>query len=136
MSVHEQSSAEHQARQRKARMLSLIASVLCIAAVFVGSRLLRQQKGFTLGDFSGVSAGQALAAYEKSADAHELILYLKVLCYQAEVEGNETVSDEITQYGTELLNLAREEKVDLEELGDEDETLLDLLRLIRAHGAK
>lgn len=136
MADFEKPSPEHAARQKKTRMMSLALSALCIAAVFIGSGLLRQREGFTLGDFSGVSAGETLAAYEKSEDARDLILYLKVLCYRAEVEGEAALSDEIAARGTELLNLAREETIDLEALGDEDETLLSLLKLIRSYGAK
>ena len=124
------------AKQKSARALSLLVTVLCIAAVFFGSRLLRQQRGFPLGDFSGVSVTEARAAYEASGDARDLIAFLKVLCYQAEVESNPAVTDEIARYGTELLNMARAETVDLEQLGQSDDTLLDLLYLIRSYGAK
>ena len=123
-------------QQKKARTLSLLTTVLCIAAVLVGSRMMKAQEGFPLGDFSGVSAETTQAAYEESGDVQDLIHHLKVLCYQAEVEGNEAVEADIALYGTELLDMAKAETIDLEELGEKDETLLDLLKLIRGYGAK
>ena len=124
------------AKQKTARTLSLLVTVLCIAAVFFGSKLVKQQRGFPLGDLSSVSAADTRAAYETSGDARDLIAHLKVLCYQAEVQDNAAVTAEIAQRGTELLDMARAETVDLEQLGQSDDTLLDLLRLIRSYGAK
>lgn len=136
--MHEQNQTarSHESRQKTVRALSLLFSVLCIVAVFIGSGLRRQKAGFPLGDLSGVQLAQAKAEYEESGDVHKLIAYLKALCYQAEVAGEASAEDEIRRCGTQLLDLARAEVIDLEELGDEDETLLDLLKLIRAHGAK
>lgn len=126
----------HSDRQKAARILSLLTSALCIVAVFLGSRLFQQQEGFPFGDLSGVSVEATKEQYMQSADAKDLIAYLKVLCYQAEVIGDEKAEAEIASYGTSLLDMARSEQIDLEELGDEDETLLALLKMIRSYGAK
>jgi len=129
-------NAETTPNQKKARMLSMLAVLLCLVAVLVGSRMMKAQEGFTLGDFSGIDPAATLAAYEESGSAEDLIKHLKVLCYQAEVEGNQAVIEDIETYGTELLTMAKTEQIDLEVLGEQDETLLDLLSAIRSYGAR
>ena len=58
-----------------------------------------------------------------------------MLCWQA-VEGNNPEAGEmIAQYGTLLFDRARAGEADLSEVGD-DETMLELLRLIRSFGAE
>lgn len=123
-------------RQQHPRLLSALVALLCVAAVFIGSGLLRRQRGFSLGDFSGADVQALCQTYEQSGDVRDLITYLKALCYRAEVEQDETVTEEIARRGTTLLDLARAEEIDLEALGEADETLLELLRTIRSHGAK
>lgn len=126
----------HSERQKTTRLLSLLTAVLCFVAIGVGSQMLKSREGFPLGDFSGVSAEDAREAYEAGGGAEDLIYLLKVLCYQAEVEGSEDAAAEIVRYGTQLLDMAKAETIDLEVLGDADETLLDLLKMIRSYGAK
>lgn len=126
----------HSERQKTARILSLLTAVLCVIAIAVGSRMLESKEGFTLGDFSGVSVSGARDVYEASGEAEDLIYLLKVLCYQAEVEGSEAAAADIVSFGTELLDMAKAEAIDLEELGDADETLLDLLKMIRSYGVR
>ena len=64
-----------------------------------------------------------------------VVTLLKVLCWQA-VEGNNPEAEEmIAQYGTLLFDRARAGEADLSEVGD-DETMLELLRLIRSFGAE
>jgi len=129
-------NAETTPNQKKVRILSLLTVLLCFVAVFVGSRMMKAQEGFTMGDFSGIDPVATLAAYEESGDAKDLIHHLKVLCYKAEVEGDQSVIEEIETYGNELLAMAKAEEIDLEVLGEEDETLLDLLSAIRSYGAR
>lgn len=129
-------SGRAQPRQHHARLLSVIIALLCAAAVFLGSGLLRQKQGPSFDEYAGADVQTLCLAYEQSGDVHDLIIYLKALCYQASVEQNEAAEPEIARYGTELLDLARAEKIDLEELGEADGTLLELLRTIRSYGAK
>lgn len=127
---------DHARRQKTARMLSLITCVLCFAAIFVGGRLLKHQESFPFDDFSGISTAETLSAYEESGSAEDLIVHLKALCYQAKIENDPSVREDIADYGTILLDMARAEEIDLERLGNKDETLLDLLKMIRGYGAK
>ena len=129
-------NAETTPNQKKARLLSLLTVLLCFAAVFIGSRMMKAQEGFPLGDLSGIDPAVSLSAYEESGDAVDLIEYLKVLCYKAEVEGDQSCIEAIETYGTELLDMAKAETIDLEELGEQDEMLLDLLKIIRSYGAR
>lgn len=122
-------------RQKLTRFLSLLSCVLCIAAVFAAGRIRSRAEGFPLGDLSAYSAEEALAAYEASGDAKDLVQYLKVLCFQAS-EGSPEAAEAAARYGTELLTMAKDGTVDLEQLGENDPQLLDLLKLIRAYGAK
>lgn len=129
-------SEQTPSRQRHARLLSVVIALLCVAAVFLGSGFLRQKQGPSFGGYAGADVQALCLAYEQSGDVHDLIIYLKALCYQAGTEQNKAAEPEIVRYGTELLNLAREETIDLEELGKTDDTLLELLRTIRSYGAK
>lgn len=119
----------------KTRILSLLAVVICMGIMLLAARMQKREEGFPLGDFSGVSAEKLEAKYGEKQDPLTLIQLLKVLSYQAEVEKKESVTGKIADYGTELLTMAKEEIIDLEALGEEDETLLELLRIIRSYGA-
>ena len=125
----------HSENQKKTRYLSLLICLLCVLATFLGARLQRAQAEFPLGDQSSVNAREALEAYQESADAEDLIRYLKFLCWQAN-EGSEEAAEEAARWGTELLSLAKAGTIDLEALGEKDPQLLDLLQLIRSHGAR
>ena len=123
------------ARRGQARILSITAALLCMLVTIFALRLSTQtEEGFGLGDYSGVSAQACLAAFEESGDSGDLVQLLKVLCYQAVVEGDEAAQPLIRQYGTQLYDRARAGE-DLSALGD-DETMLELLRWIRSFGAK
>lgn len=118
-----------------ARILSVVMVVLCMAAAGVGVRLSQEEKPFSLGDFSQVSLEETLEEFQRSRSSEDLVTLLKVLCWQA-VEGNNPEAEEmIARYGTELFDRARAGETDLSALGD-DETMLELLRLIRSFGAK
>lgn len=123
-------------KQRITRILSLVTALLCVLAVFVGSRMVRRQQGFPLGDFSQADVVAAQQAYERSGDAEDLIYLLKVLCYRVEVQGEDSLADSIADYGTQLIDMAKSEEIDLEVLGESDDTLLELLKTIRSYGAK
>ena len=125
----------HSENQKKTRYLSLLICLLCVLATFLGGRLQRAQEEFPLGDLSSVNAREALEDYRESEKPEDLIRYLKVLCWQAN-EGSREAADEAARWGTELLSLAKAGTVDLEALGEADPQLLDLLKLIRSHGAK
>ena len=125
----------HSPNRKLVRLLSVLVAVLSVAAVFVGANLLKSTE-FPLGDLSAFSPDETRAAYAESGDARDLITHLKVLCYRAYLHEDKALTDEIARCGTELLDMAREETIDLEMLGRTDDTLLDLLRLIRSHGAK
>ena len=118
-----------------ARILSVVMVVLCMAAAGVGVRLSQEEKPFSLGDFSQVSLEETLEEFQRSRSSEDLVTLLKVLCWQA-VEGNNPEAEEmIARYGTELFDRARAGETDLSALGD-DETMLELLRLIRSFGAE
>ncbi len=125
---------EKTAQQNKVRFLSLAVVVICM---LLSTRVARAKRNgtFTLGDFQGVSAQQAEEAWQETQDVNDLVYLLKVLCYQAEVEKDSDVADKIASYGTALFDRAKAGLIDLEEMGEDDETLLELLRLIREHGA-
>ena len=117
------------------RVLSVVMVVLCMAAAGVGVRLSQEEKPFSLGDFSQVSLEETLEEFQRSLSSEDLVTLLKVLCWQA-VEGNNPEAEEmIARYGTELFDRARAGETDLSALGD-DETMLELLRLIRSFGAE
>lgn len=117
------------------RVLSVVMVVLCMAAAGVGVRLSQEEKPFSLGDFSQVSLEETLEEFQRSRSSEDLVTLLKVLCWQA-VEGNNPEAEEmIARYGTELFDRARAGETDLSALGD-DETMLELLRLIRSFGAE
>ena len=118
-----------------ARVLSVVMVVLCMAAAGVGVRLSQEEKPFSRGDVSQVSLEKTLEEFQRSRSSEDLVTLLKVLCWQA-VEGNNPEAEEmIARYGTELFDRARAGETDLSALGD-DETMLELLRLIRSFGAE
>ena len=118
--------------RRRGLILSLVTVLLCMTAAVFAGQIRRQGTPFPFAHLSEVSAE---AAEETYAASKALIYLLKVLCCKAEVSGETTAGEKIAHYGTELLTLAKEGAIDLQELGEADETLIELLRLIRSYGA-
>ena len=125
----------HSEKQKKTRFYSLMICLVCVLSVFLGGRMQKAREGFPLGDLSAYSAEEALEAYESGGEAEDLIRYLKILCWQAS-QGSEEAAEAAARWGTELLSMAKAGTIDLETLGNQDPQLLDLLQLIRSHGAK
>ena len=125
----------HSEKQKKTRFYSLMICLVCVLSVFLGGRMQKAREGFPLGDLSTYSAEEALEAYESGGEPEDLIRYLKILCWQAS-EGSEEAAEAAAHWGTELLSMAKAGTIDLEALGNQDPQLLDLLQLIRSHGAK
>ena len=116
-------------------ILSLVTVLLCMTAAVFAGQIRRQGTPFPFAHLSEVSAEAAEETYAASKAPKDLIYLLKVLCCKAEVSGETTAGEKIAHYGTELLTLAKEGAIDLQELGEADETLIELLRLIRSYGA-
>ena len=125
----------HSEKQKKTRFYSLMICLVCVLSVFLGGRMQKAREGFPLGDLSAYSAEEALEAYESGGEAEDLIRYLKILCWQAS-QGSEEAAEAAARWGTELLSMAKAGTINLEALGNQDPQLLDLLQLIRSHGAK
>lgn len=125
----------HSEKQKKTRFYSLMICLVCVLSVFLGGRMQKAREGFPLGDLSAYSAEEAMEAYESGGEAEDLIRYLKILCWQAS-QGSEEAAEDAARWGTELLSMAKAGTIDLEALGNQDPQLLDLLQLIRSHGAK
>lgn len=123
-----------QVRRNLTRTLSVVVGLLCLCLSMFAVRAGKEE-AFRLGDFSGVDVEEVRAAFDESQSSENLVELLKVLCYQAVVEGNESVQPQIAQYGTLLYDRAKAEEVDLSTLGD-DETMMELLGYIRSFGAK
>ena len=121
--------------RRRGLILSLVTVLLCTAAAVLAGQLRRQAAPFPFAHLAGASAEAAEEAYRDSGAAADLIYLLKVLCAKEEASGALEVQEKIARYGAELLALAKEETIDLAELGEADDTLLELLRLIRGYGA-
>lgn len=121
-------------KQKKTRGLSIAVAliVMLLASLAAGSR---RNQGYSLGDYSAISLQEQLEKYRESEQAEDLVLLLKVLCYQAEAEESAEAKEMIKVYGTELLDLAKKETIDLQKMGEADEELLELLKLIRKYGA-
>lgn len=123
-------------RRNLTMTLSIVTVLLCTCMSIFAARAGRKEyTTFQLGDYSAVDVEQVRAAFEKDQSSENLVELLKVLCYQAVVEGDQAVEPEIAEYGTLLYDRARAEEVDLSSLGD-DETMLELLHWIRQFGAK
>ena len=124
----------HPSHRTAARFLSLLVAVLCMAASAVGIRLSQKSAPFSLGDFSQVSLQEQLDAFQASQSNEDLVTLLKVLCWQAVEDDNQAAELLIAEYGTLLYDRARAGQADLSALED-DETMLELLSLIRSFGA-
>ena len=123
-----------QVRRNLTRTLSVVVGLLCLCLSMFAVRAGKEE-AFRLGDFSGVDVEEVRAAFDESQSSENLVELLKVLCYQAVVEENESVEPQIAQYGTRLYDRAKAGEVDLSTLGD-DETMMELLGYIRSFGAK
>ena len=87
----------HPSNRTAARFLSLLVAVLCMAASAVGIRLSQKSAPFSLGDFSQVSLQEQLDAFQASQSNEDLVTLLKVLCWQAVEDDNQTAECRIRQ---------------------------------------
>lgn len=124
-------------RRSLTTILSVVTALLCMGLSMLAIRMTQNQQEdtFLLGDFSNVKWEDSLDTFQNSQSSQDLVELLKVLCYRAEVEQDAAAEPLIKQYGTLLYDRARAGEVDLSTLGD-DETMLELLRLIQSYGAK
>ena len=89
-----------------------------------------------MGDFSGLSLSEVEEKFQESPSNENLIFLLKVMYYKSNQEKNQDLSkDLIKKYGNELLLRAKEEKVDLSKV-EEEEIMLEIIRFIKDFDGK
>ena len=109
--------------------------VLLMAVTLISSRIRDANKPFDIGDLSGIDRVEAEKTFQESGSDGSLIAFLKVLCYDYKIEGDETVIPQIREYGQMLLDRAKAGSIDLEKM-DKDGDILQILDVIRSTGAK
>lgn len=119
----------------KTTILSLLIVAACMVAGILGARASRGEQTFSLGNFSGIQPECAVETFEEDPSNENLVSLLKVLCYWAQVEGDETVPPLIAEYGSLFYDRVREGEADPSELGSDAE-MMELLQWVDSYGAK
>lgn len=129
-----QENVKYRKSAPKAIMLSVLSAVLCVAALLIGSAVIKGGQEFSLGDYHKADTGAMITAFEADGSNENLVALITALCYQAEVEGKDT-GDLINRYGSELLLRAKNGQADLQKINADENLSLELIRLIRKYGA-
>jgi len=114
-------------------VLSFILGFIMIAQLFIIAGHNRSNQEFDIGDYSNYDLAVIEHQYLKSPTNENLLILIKVLCYEAEVN-NKGCSDLIKKYGTELFSRAKRNEINLDKIDDED-IMLQIVSVLRKHGA-
>lgn len=119
--------------KRKMTAMTLLMAVVMLAATLLVGQY--QPKSFDIGDYSEVSIEEAEKQFVISQSNEDLVYLCKALSWRVEIAGEEEAVEKLNFYGQQLLDRAKEERVDLETVDDPD-IMLAVLRVIRETGAK
>lgn len=114
-----------------AMVYSVLFGLLVIGSIAIFTA--KEDKQLDIGDFSGYDPIQTEQTYLQAPTNENLLLLLKVLCYESEVEDkNQTAL--LQQYGTELFSRAKKNEIDLA-TADDEAIMLKLIKVIKKNGA-
>ena len=122
--------------QRRLKQVCIILSVTfglitIMQMTAVGASRHNSEK-FDIGDYSSYNVSQVEEQFLKQPTNSHLLLLIKVLCYQQEIQQNTSAGDLLEKYGNELLDRAKSEELDLQTIDDE-KVMLQILKLIRSN---
>ena len=124
-------------RRNITTILSLVTVLLCTVFCIIAAKTAREaDKDFGLGDYSEASIEEYEKSFANDPGTDNLVELLKALCFKAEVQKDQSVTDKIAKYGTQLYDRARAGEIDLQKMDDENETILELLGYLKKYGAK
>lgn len=119
--------------KRKMTAMTIAMAVLMIIATLVTAEF--QPRPFDIGDYSQANIEEAEKQFASSQTNEDLVLLCKALSWRIEIAGEAEAGEKLNHYGQLLLDRAKEESVDLEEV-DDPEVMLAVLKVIRETGAK
>lgn len=114
---------------------SLLMVMVALAATLLAGALQDRNRSWDFGAWTETDVVSAQAEYQQEPDNDHLARLLKGLCWQYKVRGDESVISQLQALGQELLDRARNETADLEQM-DGDGVLSQALAVIREVGAR
>jgi hypothetical protein len=130
--VMETSQADRTCRRKTVLIaLSILFAILLISSVLASNLLFVESAPCSFEQGKNISIDQAQAIFRQSSRNEDLYVLLVALCYQVQTNSNNDYSDILVQYGKELYARTRAGTLDLEKIGDPEQTtaMLQLLSL-------
>ena len=114
---------------------SLLMIVLALGATLVAGGLRARDQAWDFGQWTADGVAEARADYEGDPSNDHLAQLVKGLCWQYQIQKDETAKPSLLTYGQELLDRAKAGAADLEQM-DGDGTLGQALAVLREVGAR
>jgi len=112
--------------------LSIIMAIMVMIQLVVVKTTAK--KPLDIGDYSSYDLSIAQQQYIKSPTNDNLLVVLKVLCYESEVEGNAQLGTQIKEYGSEIFKRAKDNTIDLS-TADDEEVMVQIIDVLKYNGA-
>lgn len=113
----------------------LMGFIVITQLLFVFINKNTAAKPLDIGDFSNYDVLEIEQQYKDRPTNDNLLLLIKVLCYESEVNNNEESRTLIKQYGSELFSRAKRNEIDLSSV-DSEAVMLEIIRIIKYYGAR
>ena len=130
-----ETNRDHQSLQKQRRRsiaLSVLLCLICIAALVLPMQGKNAQP-YTFESAAGIDLADARAAWAQSGENTDLYLLALALSREAVLAGEGYDASELLDCGRELYRRAKAETLDLEAIGDPEDTLA-MIALLRDYG--
>lgn len=114
---------------------SLLMIVLVLTSALIAGEMRNRETEWYFGEWNPSALDAAHAAYQADDSNENLATLLKGLCWQYKLQGDESVKPQLLSLGQQLLDRAKSETADLEQM-DGDGVMTQVLRVIREVGAR
>ncbi len=115
--------------RRRNMVLSVIACVICLAALLLPMRN-KVHEAYSFESAAEINVSDARSAYIESGSNEDLYALALALCREAYLQGENFDPAELRGCGLELYRRAKEKTLDLEKIGDPTDTtaMINLLK--------
>ncbi len=110
---------------------SVLTGFIFLTVIFVTMSKSQNEQVFDIGNYSQYDVSLAESAFLSTSSNEDLLLLIKVLCYQYKNRGDNAAAQPLRKYGDILLSRAKSEEIDLQTV-DNEEIMLKILGVIRS----
>ncbi len=109
----------------------VLMGFIFLFVIYITMGKTHNEQDFDIGNYSQYQVGRVETAFLSTSSNEDLLLLIKVLCYEYKNRGNQGLAQPLKQYGKILLSRAKSGEVDLQTI-DNEEVMLKILGVIRS----